>query len=62
MTIDEAIRILSDSANRGMTTFGPDFRDAERLGIEALKRILAQRVGLPTSRWFTLPGETEGEA
>jgi hypothetical protein len=48
MTIDKAILILSWSADMGVTTFDQDFKDAERLGIEALKRpgesVLAMRL------------------
>lgn len=59
ITIKKAIEILSDSANAGMTTFNQDYKDAQRLGIEALKeRAEAKRRGLPL--WHELlPGETE---
>ena len=59
MTIDRAIEILSDSANRGVTTFNQDFKDAERLGIEALKREKECRHLLPPEAWELLPGETK---
>jgi|GEM_PF-1736456 hypothetical protein len=36
MTIDKAIEILNESAH-GRTTFNEDFREAELMGIEALK-------------------------
>ena len=59
MTIDKAIETLSDSANRGMTTFDQDYKDAQRLGIEALKLLQQQRTYLVHALYPTLPGETE---
>ena len=59
MTLSKAIEKLSDSANRGMTTFDQDYEDAQKLGIEALKRIQSGRN--PERRYvcYLLPGETE---
>ena len=59
MTLDKAIEILSDSANRGMTTFNQDFRDAENLGIEALKKWKQYRTSDESWWGNLLPGETE---
>lgn len=59
ITIEEAIKILSDSADRGMTTFNKDYRGAQRLGIEALKRIRATRQPGGYEVIIPLPGETE---
>jgi hypothetical protein len=57
--IDEAIKLLSESADTGMTTFNQKFKDAERLGIEALKRVKETRARLITETIILLPGETE---
>ena len=43
MNIDEAIWLLSESANTGSTTFDERFKEAEKLGVEALKRYKKQR-------------------
>lgn len=59
MTIDVAIEILSASAYQGMTTFNEKYKEAQKLGIEALKEIKAARsysVGLIPE---LLPGETK---
>lgn len=61
MNPKKAIELLSDSAYRGMTTFNQDFKDAEKLGIEALKVYLkSQEAGRYPPR-YKLPGETEGD-
>lgn len=59
MNLDKAIEILSDSANRGITTFNEDYKDAQKLGIEALKRLQAYRRHEIGSGGRRLPGETE---
>lgn len=59
MNIEKAIESLSNSANRGVTTFNDDFRDAERLGIEALKRERERRELDIDTRFGLLPGETK---
>lgn len=59
MTVKEAIEILSDSAHRGITTFNQDYKDAQKLGIEALKRIKQCRFPPYGRMEDTLPGETE---
>ena len=59
MAIDRAIELLSDSANRGVTTFNEDFKDAQKLGIEALKRVkLSRSFNHPELKQLLL-GETE---
>ena len=60
MTIDEAITILSNSANRGFTTFNQEFKDAENLGVEALKRERYHRSCYPHREPNLLLGETSG--
>ena len=58
IAIDEAIKTLSDSANSGMTTFNEKYKQAQLLGIEALKRAQHRRkydIHLPRE---LLPGET----
>jgi len=58
IAIDEAIKTLSDSANSGMTTFNEKYKQAQLLGIEALKREQHRRkydIHLPIE---LLPGET----
>jgi len=57
MTIDKAIEILSYSANRGTTTFNQDYKDAQKLGIEALIRIRYQRQKPTVPHRTPLPGE-----
>ena len=59
MTPDKAIEILSDSAYRGVTTHDQDFKDAEMLGIEALKEVICLRSTDRTLVRPLLPGETE---
>ena len=59
MTIDKAIEILSDSANRGMTTFNQDYKEAQKLGIEALKVVQSNRIYGYPNKIPKLPGETE---
>lgn len=59
MTIDEAIWLLSESANTGSTTFDERFKEAEKLSIEALKWVKAQRDMDIIGLLKLLPGETE---
>jgi len=59
MKLQKAIEILADSAYSGVTTFNQDFKDATKLGIEALKRHkLRRQVGYRDDK-LLLPGETE---
>jgi len=59
MTIDEAIKLLTESPYRGVTVLGPEFQKATKLGIEALKffKDLEDRGALPPDA--RLPGETK---
>ena len=59
MTISEAIEILSASAYGGMTTLDQHFKDACKLGIEALIIIQKERRDLLSYTGELLPGETE---
>lgn len=59
MKLEKAIEILSDSANRGITTFNQDYKDAQRLGIEALKRVQAYKKAHASLHYEPMPGETE---
>ncbi len=56
MKIDEAIKILTEDTQHPTAGFMPELKKAEKLGIEALKRIQRDRQGT-----FVLPllGETE---
>lgn len=56
----KAIEILSLSANTGVTTFDQDFKDAEKLGIEALKRHKNRASTTFAGMMEPLPGETSG--
>ncbi len=60
MTIDEAIKVLSEYVFEDKPQDITAFDNATRLGIEALKR--RKRESERTSRWadISLPGETEG--
>jgi len=57
MTIERAMEILSESANVGVTTFNQDFKDAELLGIQALKRLQSYRRDPIHVANIPLPGE-----
>jgi len=59
MNLRKAIEILSDSAEAGMTTFNEEYKQAQRLGIEALKRCQEIRKYTPPDTYMPLPGETE---
>ncbi|MBA7700056.1 hypothetical protein ES703_108762 [subsurface metagenome] len=59
MTLEKATEILADSAYNGSTTFNSNFRDALKLGIEALKRLQENRHYAPPQIPRPLPGETE---
>ena len=58
MNLPQAIEILADSAYRGTTTLDQDFKDAEKLGIEAMKRFLQLRAYTSSLFLALLPGET----
>jgi len=59
MTINEAIRVLSDIANEYWDTDVEVKADACQLGIEALKHHKKLRDTHPYSNYKILPGETE---
>ncbi len=58
MKLTEAIKIVSDSCYRGVTTFDQDFKDAQKLLIEAGIAIQAIRDGTPRRNFSLLPRET----
>lgn len=62
MQLAKAIQILSDSANKGITTFNQDYNDAEKLGIESLKKLREARKFNAPSSAILLPGETPPDA
>jgi hypothetical protein len=58
IAIDEAISILSEHAYGGAVTLDEKFKEAERLGIEALKAVsFFNHKVLPQFK-IALPGET----
>ena len=57
--LDKAIETLSASAYWGMTTLDQNFKDACKLGIEALMIIQKERRDLLSYAGELLPGETE---
>ena len=59
MTIDEAIKILSDANYGGTFSTGLNFREAIELSIEALKRCRTLAQNSPLWAAKPLPGETE---
>lgn len=59
MTLEEAIKTLSDAAYGKSFTLGPDFYDSLKLGIEACKFTLAVRGTILSYATLPLPGETK---
>ncbi len=59
MHILTAIKTLIDFDNARRASVEPDVHDAIKLGIEALKQTLFDRVGNPLLDGELLPGETE---
>ena len=59
MTIDKAIHILEIETGSRHLPSDPDLYNAMVLGIEALKRLQAERQGYSLLPTETLPGETE---
>lgn len=57
MNPPKAIEILYDLAYRQTISFEPDYRDAIKLGREALKHIVYLRKDMDCPHWMTLPGE-----
>ena len=59
MTIDKAIEVLTDQANKGFHFPDSERKEASRLGAESLKLIKRQRDGYEPSVIALMPGETE---
>lgn len=59
MIIDKAIEILAKHVYGGSVTLNQEFKDAEKLGVEALKREQARRGTKRLNAPDLLPGETE---
>ncbi|MBA7572675.1 hypothetical protein ES708_14459 [subsurface metagenome] len=59
MTIEEAIEILTQHQKGTDPIYLPDLPDAEKLGIEALKRIKVYHEDDPLLDGEALPGETK---
>lgn len=59
MTINEAIEILSICSNEADKQGRRGYRDAFKLGIEALKRLAFNRLNTIASSDELLPGETK---
>lgn len=59
ITLNRAIEVLSESAYAGATTHNQEFKEAEKLGVEALKRVKAYRNRADIRKSFLLPGEKE---
>lgn len=59
MTLEEAIRLLEQDANDIDYDYDTRLPDAERLGIEAIKRVKLEREYYHPSLTMLLPGETK---
>jgi len=59
MNIPKAIEILQEFDRGNMPAMPPDLRDANKLGIEALKRLKSEKDTIPSSLYNPLPGETK---
>ncbi|GAJ18951.1 unnamed protein product, partial [marine sediment metagenome] len=60
MKLEKAIEILTEDINHPTAKFTPDLVDAEKLGIEALRRLERERKHGRAGVWTRLPGETRG--
>ena len=60
MTLDKAIDILNGPEPDIDGILNDDYKDAVKLGIEALREVKMARFGGPTLEGELLPGETEG--
>jgi len=58
MKLEKAIEILTQHQKGTDPLYLPDLPDAEKLGIEALKRVIARREKLSWEFEPLLPGET----
>lgn len=59
MKIEKAIEIKARTGEEFLNTDPDEIDEADRLSIEALRRVIAQRKGLPVKDWMRLPGETK---
>ena len=59
MTIDGAIAYLKADLLKPSSSANAEFEKAERLGLEALKRIRHDREAMQAEHILLLPGETE---
>lgn len=59
MTIEKAIEIKTRTGEEFLKTDSAEIDEADRLSIEAMKRITALRTGHFDFPYLSLPGETE---
>ena len=59
MKLEKAIEVLEEELETNLFVLGSELDQAQRLGIEALKRELQHRQGVETNSPWLLPGETE---
>ncbi|MBA7584110.1 hypothetical protein ES708_26063 [subsurface metagenome] len=59
MKIEKAIEIKSRTGDEFLHTDPDEIDEAERLSIEALKRLEEDRRDNPHTAWLLLPGETK---
>ena len=59
MKIDRAIKILTEDTQHPTAGFMPELKEAEKLGIEALKFYEVIKADGLRSKAFRLPSETE---
>lgn len=57
MTIEKAIEIKLRTGEEFLKTDPEDIDEADRLSIEAMKRIVYLRKDMDCPHWMTLPGE-----
>jgi hypothetical protein len=59
MTLEKAIKVLTDMGTPHFQGSTEDILKARKLGIEALKRLQDNRRDPEFDHWIPLPGETE---
>lgn len=59
MDLETAIEIKEEDLKRRRVEYDPNLLAADRLGIEAMKGIIAWRVDYDDNLLISLPGETE---
>ena len=59
MTIQEAIEVLEKAQEATNFVGEHPLRSAQKLGIEALKRLQREKDEIPDALWNPLPGETK---